>query len=291
MKVLIYEEITAAHEPHMASAGLLAEGSAMLQWLVTSATKNHINARVLLHPQLHHLAHPLPWLPSGEPGWREALSWADAVLAVAPETDQRLLNLSRKVMSTGKHWLGCSPQAIALASSKTQTCKRLSAQGIASVPGYSLGETPAPHQGLWITKPDDGCGCEGQQRHDSWQKALARLQQNPTQLAQPWLEGTPKSLCLWVHGPSHVDVLAVNHQGVEISASGVPTLASLTTDAEPVAACHQQLAKNVTQALEGLWGMVGIDFVEQPDGSLVVLEVNPRMTTSFSNLEPFFWLK
>jgi predicted ATP-grasp superfamily ATP-dependent carboligase len=291
MKILLYEEITATHESHEATAGLLAEGSAMLKWLVTAATKNHINARVLLHPQHSHLAQPLPWIPSGEPGWGEALSWADAVLAVAPEKDHCLLNISRKVMSAGKHWLGCSPQAIELASSKTQTCKQLSAQSVASVPCYSQGETPMSHQGLWVTKPDDGCGCEGQQRHGSWQKALAQLQQNPTHVAQPWLEGTPKSLCLWVHGPGEVDVLAVNHQGVEISDSGVPTLASLATDAEPVAACHRQLAKNVTQALEGLWGMVGIDFIEKPDSSLVVLEVNPRMTSSFSNLEPFFWLK
>ena len=46
------------------------------------------------------------------------------------------------------------------------------------------------------------------------------------------------------------------------------------TALEPVAAA-------VARALPGLWGHVGIDLIDGPDSGPVVVDVNPRLTTSY----------
>jgi len=46
---------------------------------------------------------------------------------------------------------------------------------------------------------------------------------------------------------------------------------------------YQQIASAVAAAIPGLWGYVGVDLIEGPDGP-VVLEINPRLTTSYAGL-------
>jgi predicted ATP-grasp superfamily ATP-dependent carboligase len=43
------------------------------------------------------------------------------------------------------------------------------------------------------------------------------------------------------------------------------------------------LAARIAAAVPGLWGCVGVDLISTPGGP-VVLEINPRLTTSFSAL-------
>jgi predicted ATP-grasp superfamily ATP-dependent carboligase len=292
MKLLLLEHITATcPQSPSTPAGLLREGSQMLQWLVRAHGPLASSTRVMIHPDWAALAAPLPWVAYGEEEWQRQLEWADAVLAVAPESDGILLGLAQQVNAAGVLWLGCSPDAIALATSKWRTTTTLQAAGIASVPTHRFkwdGNWPLPPdsiKGDWVTKPDDGCGCLGQLRHDSLAAARAYLELHPQLVLQPWLEGLPKSLCLWVGGPDQVQVLAVSHQNIQLN-QGQPQLISLAVAAQPVEDCHRQLAAAVVRAIPGLAGMVGIDFMEGPRG-LVVLEVNPRMTTSFTGLGPF----
>jgi predicted ATP-grasp superfamily ATP-dependent carboligase len=46
---------------------------------------------------------------------------------------------------------------------------------------------------------------------------------------------------------------------------------------------YAQLAREVARALPGLWGYVGIDVIDAVDGPIVV-EINPRLTTSYAGL-------
>jgi len=45
----------------------------------------------------------------------------------------------------------------------------------------------------------------------------------------------------------------------------------------------QDWAQHVVQALPGLRGLVGVDYIQTKDGP-VVLEINPRATTSYAGL-------
>ena len=46
---------------------------------------------------------------------------------------------------------------------------------------------------------------------------------------------------------------------------------------------YAELANAVARALPGLWGYCGVDFIE-PGSAPMVLEVNPRLTTSYAGL-------
>jgi predicted ATP-grasp superfamily ATP-dependent carboligase len=46
---------------------------------------------------------------------------------------------------------------------------------------------------------------------------------------------------------------------------------------------YAALADDIARALPGLWGYCGVDFVETSAGPIVI-EVNPRLTTSYTGL-------
>ena len=50
------------------------------------------------------------------------------------------------------------------------------------------------------------------------------------------------------------------------------------------AANFQALSRQIAQALPGLWGYIGVDLIRANDGALTVLEINPRLTTSYCGL-------
>ena len=54
-------------------------------------------------------------------------------------------------------------------------------------------------------------------------------------------------------------------------------------NAAPVSKELQDWAQQVVQALPGLRGLVGVDYIQTKDGP-VVLEINPRATTSYAGL-------
>ncbi len=82
----------------------------------------------------------------------------DLVWVIAPETDDCLFSLCAAVAPA--RWIGCSADAIRVATSKTRTREHLAAQGIPTPQAWAPG-LPAPTQpGRWVLKPDDGAGSE-----------------------------------------------------------------------------------------------------------------------------------
>jgi predicted ATP-grasp superfamily ATP-dependent carboligase len=77
-------------------------------------------------------------------------------------------------------------------------------------------------------------------------------------------------------------VLSVNRQRVGFT-DEVVGLEGLEVGAVSIGQAHREIASGVAAAIPGLWGCVGIDFIEAPSG-ITVLEVNPRLTTSFAAL-------
>jgi predicted ATP-grasp superfamily ATP-dependent carboligase len=78
-------------------------------------------------------------------------------------------------------------------------------------------------------------------------------------------------------------LLACNRQDVVERDGRLRYLGSTVAGLEARRRCYQPLAERVARAMPGLWGYVGIDLVDTPDGA-VVLEVNPRLTTSYVGL-------
>ncbi len=217
--------------------------------------------------------------------WKDCMHQADAVWLIAPETDNILLKLMEMACLEGAWILGCSPAAVRVASRKSSTFSILTEAGVTIVPTYDYGNWPRLPGISYLAKPDDGAGCEDTvcfaqaEDLDEW---LIQHQAIASHVVQPYLTGISASLSCIMHEGRAV-VLSVNRQHIALNGHtlsftgvGVNALPELWSLAEPLA--HQ-----VASALPGLSGYVGIDAILQ-DGRLVVIEINPRLTTSYVGL-------
>lgn len=220
-----------------------------------------------------------------EPQLATLASACDVTWVVAPETRGTLERLTRLARDAGARLLGSAPEAIAVAASKRRTAARLAAAGIAVVPELDPAGIPRRGTGHWIVKPDDGCGAEGVRafrRADALHRHVARHPSPGTLVVQPFLAGTPASLSVIAHD-GHVRLLTVNRQHLT-GRRGRLRLEGITVAAMPDDdGALQALAGRVVHAIPGLQGYVGIDLVLAPHGAVVV-EVNPRVTTSWCGL-------
>jgi predicted ATP-grasp superfamily ATP-dependent carboligase len=208
---------------------------------------------------------------------------ADAVWPTAPEGGGTLERLVTAVTAAGRALLGCPPGAVRLAGSKRETARVLAAAGIPVVPTYGRDEVLPPLPGAWLVKPDDGAGSEGLERLSGYAEAQRRLAGGGDRLvAQPWVEGQPWSLSLLCAGGEAV-LLACNRQQLRWRDRRLELEAIVVNAQDPGEPRVQGLGAAVAAALPGLWGYVGVDFVLGARGP-IVLEVNPRLTTSYCGL-------
>ena len=271
-------------------AGIAHEGDLMLRALIEDLGElPGIDVFTSRDPRLP----PLPGIETiaplpDEDGFAlfaRGLRLADAAWPTAPETGGTLERLARATLARGGALLGCAPEAVHLAASKRATTHALRAAGVPAVPTFAHADRLVVSPGPWITKPDDGAGCEDAVVHPGWTAARARLMAEPARLvAQPWIDGASMSLSV-VCDRGAARLLCCNRQevgvrGGRVSLDGLVVNAVADRDGRLAA-----LAGRVAAAIPGLWGYVGIDLVAGPDGP-VVLEINPRLTTSFCGLRP-----
>lgn len=216
--------------------------------------------------------------------YHRGLDLADAAWPTAPESGGALLQLAVATTERGRLLLGCRPEAVALTTSKRATVAHLERAGIPVVPTASTVAEIAERPGRWVLKPDDGAGCEETIVFESWQAARESLALMPAGrfIAQPWLDGDALSLSLLCR-EGEARLLSVNRQRMEQD-GGRLRLAGLEVNALPDHdGQFQLLAQGIARALPSLWGYVGVDLISTSAGP-VVLEINPRLTTSYCGL-------
>lgn len=206
--------------------------------------------------------------------WAAQGAEADVAWAVAPETGGLLLRLTETLRSAGAAVIGPDAETIEIASSKTRTAARLAAHGVPTPPVWRA--IPAGAPGPFVTKPDDGAGCDGALLRDQAPGTLA-----PGHIAQPYVAGEAASLTvLRAHGETRL--LAANRQHIRV-VDGAFRLSGLSVGAFDDDGRFAALARRVGDALPGLAGIFGIDLVLTSDGP-VVIEINPRLTTAYCGL-------
>jgi predicted ATP-grasp superfamily ATP-dependent carboligase len=235
----------------------------------------------------------------------------DYAWIVAPECDGLLMRMYDAVGAA--RWVGCTKEAIRLASSKSATAALLAAHGIATTPAVEPGAAGIDRSGRWVVKPDDGAGGLDTLVFDRFDDACAEYEartaagRNP--VLQRWVDGEPLSLSLacgegWGelagdricnHISNPIELLSINRQQIGLSASDPAShrpavvefdgvqLAQIPLDSEQGRALDD-LAQLVGAALPGLRGFAGIDIVWHPQRGPVVIEVNPRATVAYAGM-------
>jgi predicted ATP-grasp superfamily ATP-dependent carboligase len=218
--------------------------------------------------------------------WQTCMDNADAVWPIAPEFSNVLMHISETVISHGKLLLNSPPHAVQTTSSKLMTASCLIDHGIPVVPTYEINGVVPKHSGSWVLKPDDGVGCHGIRicrDSDELYQQLQSLPAGSEYVIQPFVHGTPTSLnILACRGEAYV--LSVNHQRIAVTDNRFVLLGCLVNGQLNHRARYRRIGQEVVAALPDLWGIIGIDIIDT-EKELQVLEVNPRITTSYVGLK------
>jgi tyramine---L-glutamate ligase len=276
-------------------ASLGREGAAMRDALIAdlAAMRRH-RIVATVDPRFPLRAPPgveVVTLPPGSAPLLDGLiASADAVWLVAPETEGCLERLAARAERMGTTLLGPGAAAIRRASDKAGLPRRLDRHGVPHPqtrvlrPGADWGMAAREVGYPVVVKPTRGAGCQGVSlARDARELRRAvdmagRANGGQPLLLQRYVPGVAASVSLLADGGRAV-ALTVNGQWVRASRPFAYRGGTTPLD-HPLAALAVEVALGACRALPGLRGYVGVDVV-LTDSEAVVIEVNPRLTTSY----------
>jgi tyramine---L-glutamate ligase len=297
MQVFLYEFITGGGMWSQGSrppcGSLLDEGQAMARSLAADFASAGIEVLSLLDSRL-----PVSGVGQVERigsadeerrafiGQAAAADWS---VVVAPEFAGNLLRRCQWVREAGGHLLCPGPAVVSLASDKQRTADHLQRHGIQVPHGMeinspkSIGSVPA---NLFpaVIKPLDGCGSQGVQRVQDASQLRAILDGTPQRLER-FVAGLAASVAV-LCGPEVQIALPACEQRLSFDGH-FGYLGGRTPIPEPVALRARKLALRAVRSLPNPFGYIGVDLILGPDPSGRddnVIEINPRLTTSYVGL-------
>jgi predicted ATP-grasp superfamily ATP-dependent carboligase len=212
----------------------------------------------------------------------ELANQADWTLIVAPEFDRHLFARCERVVKAGGRLLGPSLDFVALASDKHALALHLEARGVAVPAGVALesgDRLPREARYPAMLKPRDGAGSLGVRLVNSPGEIDRVLVASRLEQFCPGLPASVAFLC----GPQGARALAPCRQrlhGFSYVGGELPLPTELAKRAS-------RLAARAVSLLEPTLGYFGVDLVlgDEPSGARdVVIEINPRLTTSYVGL-------
>jgi predicted ATP-grasp superfamily ATP-dependent carboligase len=302
MRILVHEYLTGgglwSDEPGDPTRHpLLAEGRAMVEAVSQDLRRVH-DVRLVEFRDARLIS------PSQSPGDTvvitsaahefEALAhWSprvDGVLLIAPEYGGRLLERSRWVERHGGRLLSPDSAFVELATDKSRTADALAVAGVAVPYSLRLGASepfPAEFPFPAVLKPNDGAGSLETHLVTSYGEAQQlRIRYSDARRVEVFCPGLPASV-LALCGPRRRLLLLPPCRQRVTSDGRFQYLGGMFPLAGNLVQRACQLARTTFTALPRTSGFVGVDMIlgDAADGSRdVVLEVNPRLTTSYVGL-------
>ena len=308
MNLLIYEHISGGgYTNKKISASILSEGYGMLRSLISDFKAAGHQVTTLLDSRLTRFNPPIEAdkivsISSSkelDEKLRKHSSVADAIYVIAPESDQVLEKLVELIESSRGTSLNCEIDAIKRVSNKMTTYEALRRRGVKAPETVLLDihEKTGNIRRLikelgypLVFKPLDGVSCSGlslvkdEGGIAAAVKKVARESLSNYFIVQKLIKGKGASVCVISTGDKALAVtlnkqlvtLAPPNEESRYSGGVVPFDHSLEEEA-------LKTAQRVAESIRGLKGYVGVDMVltrEEP----VVMEVNPRLTTSYIGL-------
>jgi predicted ATP-grasp superfamily ATP-dependent carboligase len=224
----------------------------------------------------------------------------DAAYIIAPESNQVLQSLVASVEQAGVSSLNCRASAIGNVSDKAVMLQRIKERGLptpATLIVSALNDAAEIKQAICgslsfplIVKPVEGVGCAGLSLVNNEQQvagAVAKALSEPSNnyfMVQELIHGTSVSVSLLA---TDSDVLPVSLNRQDVSLMPPETTSTYNGGQVPFDSKLKReafaAAITVVKAFHGLRGYVGVDLV-LTGKEAVVIEVNPRLTTSYVGL-------
>ncbi len=241
--------------------------------------------------------------------WKQLSKSCDLSIVIAPEIDGILQRCVDSMIEDGLTLINCSGSFLDNSSSKLRTAMQLTQHGLPTPPSISADKFETTHlrsaqlsstTGLWCVKPDLGAGCDGLHigTFDEILQVVHKLESKADWIVQPWLEGHAFSCSAIVDSQGHFDWFPLVTQQLKSAPFRGQTttrhycggqLVSLEKLHPPVELLNETLRVLNEAEFGRALGWVGIDLLLRPDlqdheGQWVVIEVNPRLTTSIIGL-------
>jgi predicted ATP-grasp superfamily ATP-dependent carboligase len=223
--------------------------------------------------------------------WQTYLEHCDYVLIIAPETENVLLSLSQQVPQT--KFLGCSSDAISLCGNKYLTAQCLIDNRVNTAPTLMadswIENITVYSDSPVVVKPNDGAGCVdtyifSKEQAFSYLTGLASETREKC-IVQPKVEGTAASVTCFID--EKVRILNINEQFLTLDhqqlvfqqCKNTPKINAMLNEEKA-----RSLISTISEAIDGLWGFIGVDLIITTN-ELVVIEINPRLTTAYLDLK------
>ncbi len=306
MKLFVYEHITSgALADQNLTVSLANEGNKMLLsalqdchetecCTLTTIRDDRLSPLDLFeqNPQYHH--HQVTTLTDYHHAWIQCLAECEAILIIAPETDNILATLQQSALDAGKILFGSHPSAIWPTTNKLECYQHLLESNISTIPTYLASEWLKEehyNQSGYILKPIDGAGCIETYLFKTAAELKVHLATRDSselnrQVIQPFYQGTDLSFCL-LASHNAIEILSINLQHItqkygqfNLSACTV----NINNKALPTLSQADQIAQQIKTAFPGLFGFIGLDLIHN-DNDLYIVDINPRLTTSYIGLK------
>ena len=211
----------------------------------------------------------------------------DAVWLIAPETDGILALWCQFFNELGKILYTSGQAAVAKCQDKLVTTALLQNAGITCVPSSRYDCSAGYRQGRWVIKVNDSVGCDQVyllQSAEDWQKVSVRLKSHTPYIIQPFIAGKSLSLsCLFYQGSAYF--ICCNEQHTHTEQQQFVLSACTVNIQHKNKRRYQALCQQVAVAMPELFGYAGIDFIAAETGEDLILEINPRLTTSYAGIK------
>jgi predicted ATP-grasp superfamily ATP-dependent carboligase len=285
-RVFVYEYTCARPCPH---TSLRAEGLAMLRAVAADFRAAGVTAVSLVGE----------FSPEEEERrFREEARRCDWTLVIAPEFDHLLAERCRWVVESGGRLLGPAPDAVELTADKLALGRHFARHGVLTPPGRPVhgerGCVSAPRDDdvfPAVYKPRHGAGSQATilvRRAEELPACVAQAHAefpHTEGVLQPWVPGLAASVAFLIGPRQRLAMLPATQR---LSEDGrFQYRGGEIPFPEPLAWRAVRLARQAVECVPGLFGYVGVDLIlgEEADGhGDQVIEINPRLTTSYLGL-------